>query len=96
MTQNKFSRINSLHKEMKNKVDKKERRMRDSQTGGRKDARRFFPSQAPHISFKSFPRRSQAGFVWLSVDLLFSLKTRGDVLASIRLSLRASTCTSIF
>lgn len=79
---------------MKNKADKKERRMRDSQTGGRKDARRFFPSQAPLISFKSFPRRSQAGFVWLSVVLLFSLKTRGDVVANIRLGLRALTCTS--
>ena len=41
----------------------------------------FFPFQAPHISFKSFPRRSQAGFVWLSVVLLFSLKTRADVVA---------------
>ena len=65
---------------MKNEADKKERRMRDSQTGGRKGARKFFPFQAPHISFKSFPRRSQAGFVWLSVVLLFSLKTR-DVMA---------------
>ena len=66
---------------MKNEVDKKERGMRDSETGGRKDARKFFPFQAPHISFKSFPRRSQAGFVWLSVVLLFSLKTRADVVA---------------
>ena len=55
--------------------------MRDSQTGDRKDVRRFFPFQASHISFKSFPRRSQAGFDWLSVVLLFSLKTRGDVVA---------------
>ena len=66
---------------MKNEADKKERGMRDSQTGGRKDARKFFPSQAPLISFKSFLRRSQAGFVWLSVVLLFSLKTRADVVA---------------
>lgn len=65
---------------MKNEVDKKERRMKGSETGGRKDARRFFPFQAPNSSFKSFPRRSQTGFVWLSVVLLFSLKTR-DVVA---------------
>ena len=76
---------------MKNEADKKERRMRDSEKGGRKDARKFFPFQAPHISFKSFPRRSQAGFVWLSVVLLFSLKTRGDVVANIGLSLRVLT-----
>ena len=67
---------------MKNEVDKKEWRMRDSQTADIEDARRFSPSQAPHISFKNFPRRSQAGFVWLSVVLVFSLKTR-DLVAKV-------------